>query len=272
MDIYHKYNVIESEESRMQKAITLTHSGMILRGMEHFSNNASDETIPAVILFHGFTGTKLESHRLLLKISRKLERLGYACFRFDFLGSGESDGDFEDMTVSKEISEANSILDFVRNDPRIDESRVSVIGFSMGGLVASVLAGDRPDDIHKLLLMSPAGNMYDLIQHSMQTSNIDYEKATTYDHGGNLVGVEFVKDLKSIDVFERAKHFFKDVLLIHGIQDDVVPYEVSNRYQQECYGSKATIHFIDGANHTFDKFAWELEVIDTIESFFKNKS
>ncbi|KLU63127.1 hypothetical protein CEB3_c04770 [Peptococcaceae bacterium CEB3] len=60
--------------------------------MEHFPTDMSDEEIPAVILFHGFTGTKLEPHRLLLKISHALEKLGFASFRFDFLGSGESDG------------------------------------------------------------------------------------------------------------------------------------------------------------------------------------
>src|ERR1700730_7492286 len=134
----------------MQRAIELVYNGMTLRGMEHIPHASSNEKLPAVILFHGFTGNKLEPHRLFLKISRALEQLGFACFRFDFLGSGESDGNFEDMTVSKEISEGNAILDWVRSDPRIDKDKISLLGLSMGGLVASVIAGDRPEAIHKL--------------------------------------------------------------------------------------------------------------------------
>ena len=91
-----------------------------------------------------------------------------ASFRFDFLGSGESDGNFEEMTASKEIAEANTILNFVKKDPRIDPNQVSLLGLSMGGLVASVLAGDRPDDIRRLALLAPAGNMYEIIKDTAE--------------------------------------------------------------------------------------------------------
>src|ERR1700737_4360766 len=87
----------------MQRAIELVYNGMTLRGMEHIPHASSNEKLPAVILFHGFTGNKLEPHRLFLKISRALEQLGFACFRFDFLGSGESDGNFEVFPVPKKL-------------------------------------------------------------------------------------------------------------------------------------------------------------------------
>ncbi|MBA2875373.1 alpha/beta hydrolase [Thermaerobacillus caldiproteolyticus] len=250
----------------MQTAITLEHNGMTLRGMEHIPGTACSQKVPAAILFHGFTGTKLEPHRLFLKISRKLEQHGIASFRFDFLGSGESDGDFEQMTVSKEIAEAHAIVDLVKNDPRIDTSNIYLLGLSMGGLVASVVAGERPADVKKLILLAPAGNMYELIMQMIQQEDID---VTTpyYDHGGNLVGREFLEDLKTINVFERAKPYHGPVLLIHGTGDDVVPYHVSNVYRQRCYGDQATVHFIEGANHTFDRHDWETEVIETIRRF-----
>jgi hypothetical protein len=38
-----------------------------------------------------------------------------------------------------------------------------------------------------------------------------------------------------------------------------------------CYGSRATVHLIEGANHTFDGHRWETEVIETILEFdYKN--
>lgn len=253
-------------EEKMQKAITLVHRGMTLRGMEHIPPRKEGEKVPAVILFHGFTGTKLEPHRLFLKLSRALEKQGIASFRFDFLGSGESDGNFEDMTVSSEIAEAHAILDFVKKDERIDATKICLLGLSMGGLVASVLAGERAAEIHKLILLAPAGNMYELMMYMVKQNKIDIT-APYYDHAGNLVGRSFLEDLKTINVFERAKPYRGPVLLIHGTNDDVVPYQVSSQYQQRCYGEQATIHWINGANHTFDRHEWECEVLDKVLQF-----
>lgn len=254
----------------MQKAIELTCNGFVLRGMAHIPERASDEKLPAVILFHGFTGNKLEPHRMFVKISRALEKLGFAVFRYDFSGSGESDGDFEQMTVSGEIAEAHAILDAVQNDPRVDATQISLIGLSMGGLVASVLAGDRPQDVHKLVLMAAAGNMYDIIKDTVD-AYLAYPDLQVVDHDGNLVGRAFAEDLKTLDVFTRAKSYDGDVLLIHGTKDDTVPYDVSLKYQELSYGGRAKLHSIEDADHTFNRYEWETEVIDSICQFIGEK-
>jgi pimeloyl-ACP methyl ester carboxylesterase len=254
------------EECKMQQAITLNYRGMTLRGMEHVPERREGERLPAVILYHGFTGNKLEPHRLFLKISRELEKIGYAVFRYDFLGSGESDGDFEDMTVSKEIAEAGAILDSVQADPRVDPERVILLGMSMGGLVASVLAGDRPQDVHKLVLLCPAGNMYDFVKHQLDVYLAD-PTLNVVDMGGNLVGRAFGEDVKKLDVYGRAKHYPGEVLLIHGTNDPTVPFAVSGIYKEKCYGERVTIHPVEGADHTFNKHEWEQEVLRTIIAF-----
>lgn len=249
----------------MQKAITLIHQEKTLRGMEHIPDSAQSP-IPAVILFHGFTGTKLEPHRLFLKISRALEQKGIASFRFDFLGSGESDGNFEEMTASKEIAEANTILTNVIKDPRIDPCHVSLIGLSMGGLVASVLAGDRPGDIDKLILLAPAGNMYEIIKDAAEAC-LANPGLKVVDYNGNLVGREFAEDLRTLDVFGRAQHYEGEVLLLHGTKDPTVPSFVSSMYQEQSYGGRAKIHLIADADHTFNRYEWETELIAEICSF-----
>jgi uncharacterized protein len=249
----------------MQKAITLNHQGKTLRGMEHIPDFAKG-SVPVVILFHGFTGTKLEPHRLFLKISRALEQEGIASFRFDFLGSGESDGNFEEMTASTEIAEANTILNFVKKDSRIDSSQVTLLGLSMGGLVASVLAGDRPEDIHKLILLAPAGNMYEIIKDAAE-AYLAHPGLKVVDYYGNLVGREFAEDLRTLDVFERARHYEGEVLLVHGTKDPTVPCEVSSMYQEQSYEGRAKIHFIAEADHTFNRYEWETELISEICSF-----
>ena len=250
----------------MQQAITLNYQGMTLRGMEHVPERKEGERLPAVILYHGFTGDKLEKHRFFLKICRELETLGYASFRYDFLGSGDSDGDFEDMTVSKEIAEAGAILDSVKADPRIDPDRVILLGMSMGGLIASVLAGDRPQDVAKLVLICPAGNMYDFVKYQLDVYLAD-PNLNHVDLNGNLVGRAFGEDVKQLDVYGRAKQYEGEVMLIHGTNDPTVPFAVSGLYKENCYGDRVTIHPVEGADHTFNKYEWEQEVLRTISAF-----
>lgn len=253
----------------MQKAITLQHNGFTLRGMEHVPDNASVENpVAAVVLLHSFTASKVESHRMYVKLSRGLEALGIASFRFDFSGSGESDGDFEEMTLSSELAEAHTILTQVQADERIDSSRISLLGLSMGGLVASLLAGDCPADIRKLALLAPAGNLGQIVQAVAAQQGID-EEMRVFDHGGNLIGRPFAEELATLDAFERAKPFGGPVLLIHGTEDMTVPYVVSERYQQVSYAGHSTLHPIAGAGHTFDKHTWEQEVIATVLDFLK---
>lgn len=259
----------------MQKAIILEHRGMTMRGMLHFPERQGDQSVPAVILFHGFTGNKLEPHRLFLKISRALEAAGLACFRFDFLGSGESDGDFDDMTLSGEVSDANAILDMVKRYPGIDANRVNLLGLSMGGLVASLVAGTRPSDVHRLVLMAPAATMYRIateLDRKKAAGEIEAPeiegKDVAYDNGGNLVGLAFVNELRHLDAYSVAKGYDDGaVLLVHGTRDEAVPYQVSHEYKEKCYGDKATLHLIEGADHTFNNYAWETDVIHTVREF-----
>lgn len=251
----------------MQQAVSLLHNNQVMRGMAHIPL-LEQKKARAVILLHGFTGSKLEPHRFFLKISRELEALGIASFRFDFLGSGESDGNFEDMTVLNELAEAETILEYVRSHPNIDKEKVIVLGFSMGGLVASLLAGDHPEKIEKLILLAPAGSMAAEAK-VMETNSTYIEEENAFDIGGNLIGKDFIEELNTIDVWERAKTFKYDVLLIHGSSDQAVSVEDSKKYQEKYYQGQARLHIVNGADHTFNSYHWEKEVIENICEFVK---
>ena len=79
-----------------------------LRGFFHKPNQ---DKHPVCLIFHGFTGQKTGTKFSYVQLSRMLEAKGIASFRFDFLGSGESDGNFVDMTFQDELSCARVILE-----------------------------------------------------------------------------------------------------------------------------------------------------------------
>lgn len=45
-------------------------------------------------MLHGFTGNKTETHFLYTRLARQLATQGIAALRFDFAGSGDSQGEF----------------------------------------------------------------------------------------------------------------------------------------------------------------------------------
>jgi pimeloyl-ACP methyl ester carboxylesterase len=256
----------------MQKAIEFKCKGYTLRGMEHVPDRATDK-IPAVVLYHGFAATSIEPHRLFVKICRALEQVGFASFRFDFSGSGESDGNFENMTLSGEVAEAHAIFERVKADPRIDSTRVSIVGISMGGLVSSLVAGDRSIDVHRLVLLAPAGGQVrDLVENLLWDSG-NYVQAYSeyYDYLGNLVSRDCLEDLSNVDVYGRARNYNGSVLIIHGTEDKVVPASIATDYCYFAYEGHANVHLIEGADHTFDKHEWECELIETLVGFISGK-
>lgn len=280
----------------MQKAIEMMSNGLTLRGMLHVPDDIKGK-IPVVCIFHGFTGDKMEPHFIFVKLSRMLEKMGIASVRFDFGGSGESDGDFVDMTILKELIDAKNILDYVKTLDFVDNCKIGVVGLSMGGAVASMLAGDCKEEIASLCLWAPAGVMAALAleyvkQHLASTaaegsvnSRFDTVNQTdldnyndigsgdipeSFDIGGLLLGKGFIDDIIHVDIYEKASHYDKNVLILHGDMDPTVPLAASEKYL-EVYGTNAALHIIEGADHTFNKKIWEDEVLDYTLGFLEGE-
>src|SRR5690606_36670830 len=113
-----------------------------LRGMLHRPDGV--DPTPAVILLHGLTGQHIESHRLFVQVARALADARFAALRFDFYGSGDSDGDYEEFTLDTELADACAGFDWLSTQSGIDPNRIGVVGLSLGGAIAALLAGQGP--------------------------------------------------------------------------------------------------------------------------------
>lgn len=250
----------------MRKAVEIQIRGLTLRGMLHVPENVSGK-IPVVCIYHGFTGNRMEPHFIFVKLSGLLEKKGIASVRFDFAGSGESDGEFLDMTLSKEVEDAKAILDYAKSLDFADRSRLGAVGLSMGGAVASIIAGDCREDIKALCLWAPAGTLKDLILQGKSQEELDKIRETGYsDVGGLALGYGFMEDLLELDIYGRAALYDKNVLLLHGDRDQTVPLLASEKYL-EIYGIRGSLHVVEGGDHTFNSLEQEREVLDYTAGF-----
>ncbi|WP_216318455.1 alpha/beta hydrolase [Deinococcus aestuarii] len=197
---------------------------------------------PAAVILHGFTGNRGGDHRLLPLLSRFLAARGVASLRFDFRGSGESEGEFNEMTVAREVEDVEAAFDYVRGLPLLDPERVMLLGFSMGGLVAA-LAAERVRP-HRLALWAPA-----LPELWLPLLRGGYAPPVILDYGGWPVGREFLLEMPRLRPLEAATRWGGVARVFHGDADQVCPPAFGVRYAQ-ALGCDAVA--IPGANHTFD--------------------
>ncbi|MBP2058170.1 pimeloyl-ACP methyl ester carboxylesterase [Lactobacillus colini] len=205
------------------------------------------EIYDMAILFHGFKGTKNDP--LIKETANKLWEENVASVRFDFNGSGESDGEFKDMTILNEVADAKAILDYVRTDPHV--RNIYLVGHSQGGVVASMLAGLYPNIIKKLVLLAPAATLKSDAQKGF-LQGVHYDPKNIPDSirlGKFTIGGLYLRTAQIVPIYETAARFTGPVCLIHGTSDTIVSPGASKKYH-EIY-QNSTLHLIDDASHSF---------------------
>lgn len=252
----------------MEKQVSFTVRGLKLYGMLHLPESRGP--FPALSFFHGFTGQRVEPHRLFVKASRRLAKEGVATLRFDFRGSGESDGDFKDATVSGELEDAQASIDFLSAQDGVDENRLGVLGLSMGGFVASRLAAQ--DRRVKSLVLWAAGatapRMFPRYVHLAGQNRHRWLEQGEWDFGGNVLGSRFLRDLERMKSHLPVLTRFKGkALVLHGDRDASVPVSEAEIYRKTL--KKAKVQILKGADHTFNRSDWEKTVIDTTVHWVK---
>jgi alpha/beta superfamily hydrolase len=209
---------------------------------------------------HGFTGHKAETHRLFVDAARDFARHGMAVLRFDFRGSGDSGGEFRDMTVSGEIEDALAALDYLCLRPEIDSDHVGVLGLSLGGCVAACVAG-RDDRVSALALwaaMAHPERLCDRLAPGFGGDVLDME--------GWALGRAFFDDIPHVRPLEEVRRYQGPSLVVHGTADEGVPPSEASDYRL-ALGGRCGLHMVAGANHVFSSLAFKGEVINLSRDF-----
>ena len=222
---------------------------------------------PLVVICHGFMGRK--EGQLNELIADSLQANGIASVRFDFNGHGESEGDFEKMTVPNEIEDLKHVLEYVRDLSYV--SQVGVVGHSQGGVVASMAAGQlEPGDLGAVVLLAPAAVLRDdAIRGNTFGSAYDPLDPPAYVElfGGKHLGRDYIKSAFSLPIYETAQKYQGPALIVHGTGDRIVPYTYGERYHQVWPQSQFTL--LEGMDHGFTQNVYR--VADLAVKFFKEK-
>jgi dipeptidyl aminopeptidase/acylaminoacyl peptidase len=247
-----------NDSGKAQYTEIASRDGLMMRGFLHVPDGASPQNkVPLVIIMHGFTSNRIGNGKSNMMLAWQLCREGIASLRMDFIGSGESDGNFEDMTVLTELRDAEDLLQYAKTLDFVDPARIAVHGMSQGGLEAMLLAGTHPEEIACVSLWSP-GFSIGLEWDNTMISPEDIEKIKRqgyFDCASWKVGKGYYDDAVNTDSYSIAAQYHGPVQIVHGTQDEVVPLRYSMMLR-EVLGDSCHLITVEGANHDYESLYW----------------
>jgi pimeloyl-ACP methyl ester carboxylesterase len=205
-----------------------------------------------VVLCHGFLSNKNSTTNKTL--TRLLNERGIATFRFDFFGSGDSEGPFEDITVSLAVGQAMAALTAVTSR---GYKHIGLVGSSFGGLV-SLLAAARRRDVACLALKCPVVDFAEELRLEFGPDELVRWKATDTIRdimgGPDRIKLKYglYEDSLRQIAYGPAAMIAAPTLIVQGDRDELVPLHQSRRLIEALAGPKR-LDLLSGADHQFTR-------------------
>ncbi len=93
-------------------------------------------------------------HAPYLVLAAMFAQRNIATVRIDDRGTGQSTGIGDDQSIDDEASDISAVLDALWKHPRVDTTRVVIIGHGEGGLAAAIVARRFPTRIARVAMLS----------------------------------------------------------------------------------------------------------------------
>lgn len=204
-----------------------------------------EEKLPVIIYAHGLGG----SYQYGIPYARAMASRGFAVYCFDFCGGSpgsRSDGEQTEMSVFSEQQDLEAVIGMLRAREEIDEENIFLLGSSQGGMVSAMTAADHEEEIAGAVLLYPA---FVLVDDAKERFASVEDVPDTYEHLFMQVGRAYAEALLDDDVYADIAGYARDVLIIHGDADPIVPLSYSQKAVQVL--PSAELKVIPGAGHGF---------------------
>lgn len=223
--------------------------GLTLRGTLYVPEGVEGPA-PTAVLFHGFGGNRVDFSGILVQVARALSQHGIAVATYDRAGHGESDGDFFDTSVSRDIRHAHAVLATVAAREEVDaDAGLHLAGLSLGAVITSAVAAEALPRIASVSLWSNAAVFVDEIKGGTIQGRplTSLAEDGYFDFLGVRMGPAMVEDAVTYDVYARAAGYGGPALVMHGTQD-FVPVSYAERFAQ-LWDGRTELHVVEGADH-----------------------
>jgi pimeloyl-ACP methyl ester carboxylesterase len=175
---------------------------------------------PAVILISGSgpqdRNSELLNHKPFLVIADYLTNRGIAVLRVDDRGTGESEGIHNQTGINGFVNDTKSAFEFLKTHKKINHSKIGLIGHSLGGVIAPIVASEN-SDISFIILLAGSGIRGDklmllqkeIIERKMGVPEVRITQAQNNIKGA--YGIILNSDNKKTQLETELKNYFTKV-------------------------------------------------------------
>ncbi len=200
-------------------------------GKLYSPNNA--DNLKTVVFCHDNNGSLEDWERECNYFAKN----GFAAYAFDFCGGSREDrssGAITEMTITSEKEDLNAVFSFLSGMDVVDKDNIYLCGRGSGGLVCALWAKEAASKVKAMTLYYPAFSMPDEFREKYKAAD---EIPEVTDYYGTQLSREYVKEAMDLDVFNLIGNYKEDVLIIHGDEDEIVPYsysEIAEKTYEHC--------------------------------------
>lgn len=218
-----------------------------------------------VILIHGGPqGNKNGPDDILTRIALRLASSNISSMQFDFMGQGESSGDYINMTMESQKKDFERVVSYVEE---LGYKKIGLIGESFG---VSCLLNGLNSKFSVLGLLWGAVYLLDetfAIYLTPKYLNEMLENGFIQE-GADKIGSNFIEELKKVNNLEdKVKLINVPTILIHGESDSEVPCRQSIKSYEILQEPKKIITVPQG-EHCLRKPTEQSIVINELDYWF----
>ncbi|MEL7343378.1 MAG: alpha/beta hydrolase [Pseudomonadota bacterium] len=206
---------------------------------------------PGVVFLGGFRSDMDGTKAVYLEDWAKKE--GRAFLRLDYSGHGKSSGEFLDGAIGDWFEDAAEVIKAVTSGPQV------IVGSSMGGWIALLIARDMPERVASLVGIAAAPDFtedafYDSFTEDERVALVRdgrIERASDYSDDPYIITQRLIEEGRKRLVLRDPLPLPFPVRLLHGTADKDVIMSVPLRIIEHAEGEDIQLTFVKGADHRF---------------------
>lgn len=226
-----------------------------------FSALPDDSVVPAVLVMHGWGANAAMMSACIAPI----RAAGYSVLLLDARCHGLSD-DEPFTSLPRFAQDIEAGLDWLAAQPQVDRSRLAVIGHSVGA-GAALLCASRSPRLRAVVSISAFAHPQEVMRRFLADHHVPYFVIGWYvlRHVQKVIGAHF-GDIAPLHSIGRVSC---PVLLVHGTQDEMVPFDDARRILDAARPGVATLMAVPGRHDPSDALHEELpQIVDFLRRAF----
>ena len=214
--------------------------------------NKLEGNSPGLIFMSGFMSDMNGSKALALE--QHCQERGLAFLRFDYMGHGNSSGNFADGTIGLWAQNALTAFDELTEGPQI------IIGSSMGGWMMILTAVSRPERVAGLVGIAAAPDFTeDLLPKQLTKIQLSKIQEDGFVVIPSEYEIPYTITKKLLDdgtqhlVLRNEIPLDCPVRLLHGLEDTSVPWETALKIQNMVRSKDVEVTLIKNGDHRLSR-------------------